>query len=109
MASTSTDTFFLPTRFGEEPKKIVNDWPDREATAILSRCAEAAHPSGRVVVLDAVVPDGAPISLSIEMMLVGGKHRTLSEFRNLVHEAGMEVLAAGRKPSGRFVVECRPG
>src|SRR5205085_3701060 len=28
-------------------KNVLNDWPDRETTAILSRCAEAARPSGR--------------------------------------------------------------
>jgi O-methyltransferase domain len=87
---------------------VVNDWPDREATAILARCAEAARPSGRVVVLGAVVPDGAPSAPSIEMMLVGGKHRTLAEFSELTREAGLEVLAAERQPSGYFVVECRP-
>jgi O-methyltransferase domain len=87
---------------------VVNDWLDREATAILARCAEAARPSGRVVVLDALVPDGAPRALSIEMMQVGGKHRTLAKFSELTREAGLEVLAAERQPSGYFVVECRP-
>ena len=38
---------------------VVNDWPDREAVAILARCAEAARPSGRVVVPDAGEIDGA--------------------------------------------------
>ena len=109
--TTVGQSFFDPLPPGADLyllKKIVNDWPDREAATILTRCAEAARPIGRVVVLDAVVADGTPISLSIEMMLVGGKHRTLAEFRELVHEAGMEVLAAGPQPSGRFVVECRP-
>src|SRR5258708_39925196 len=27
----------------------MNDWPDREAIAILARCAEATRPGGRVV------------------------------------------------------------
>ena len=110
-ATTVGQSFFDPLPPGADLyllKKIVNDWPDRDAAAILSRCADAARPSGRVLVLDAVVADGTPISLSIEMMLVGGKHRTLAEFRELVHEAGMEVSAAGRQSSGRFVVECRP-
>ena len=89
-------------------KKILNGCPDREAAAILGRCAEAARPSGRVLVLDAVVADGAPIPLSIEMMLVGGKHRTEAEFRGLARQAGLVVLAAGQQPSGHFVVECRP-
>ena len=87
---------------------IVNDWPDREATALLSRCAEAARPTGRVVVLGGVVPEGAPRRLTIEMVLLGGRHRTIAEFRELAREAGLKVLAAERQQSGYFVVECRP-
>jgi 2,7-dihydroxy-5-methyl-1-naphthoate 7-O-methyltransferase len=87
---------------------VLNDWPDREATAILSRCAEAARPTGRVVVLKGVGPDDAPRDLSIEMVLVGGKHRTVAEFRELARQAGLEVRTAGRQPSGYFVIECRP-
>jgi 2,7-dihydroxy-5-methyl-1-naphthoate 7-O-methyltransferase len=89
-------------------KGILNDWPDREATAILRRCAEAARPNGRVVVLGGVGADAAPRGLVIEMVLLGGKHRTLAEFRELAREAGLEVMAAERQPSGDFVVECRP-
>src|SRR5262249_36598172 len=40
-------------------KSVLADWPDREATTILRRCAEAARPAGRVVVLNGVSPDGA--------------------------------------------------
>jgi hypothetical protein len=87
---------------------ILNDWPDREAIAILRRCAEAARPNGRVVVLKSVSPDGARSGLTIEMVLVGGKHRSLSEFRELARVAGLEVVAAGPQASGYFVVECRP-
>jgi hypothetical protein len=89
-------------------KGILNDWPDREAAAILRRCAEAARPNGRVVVLGGVTADDAPRSLVIEMVLLGGKQRTVAEFRELAREAGLEALAAGRQPSGHFVVECRP-
>ncbi len=89
-------------------KKILNDWPDREATAILTRCAEAARPGGRVVVLGGIGPENAPRALVIEMVLVGGKHRSVSEFRELAREAGLEILAAERQSSGYFVVECRP-
>jgi hypothetical protein len=89
-------------------KGIVNDWPDREAAAILNRCGEAARPIGRVVVLGGVVLDGAPRSLLIEMVLAGGKQRTVTEFQELARQAGLEVVAAGRQPSGHFVVECRP-
>jgi hypothetical protein len=87
---------------------IVNDWPDREAAAILRRCAEAARPSGRVVVLGGVAADDAPRGLTIEMVLLGGKHRTLTEFQALSREAGLDVTVAGPQPSGYFVVECCP-
>jgi len=32
-------------------KNVLADWPDAEATALLKRCADAARPGGRVVVL----------------------------------------------------------
>jgi len=41
------------------------------------------------------------------MVLVGGKERSLVEFRELARAAGLDVRAAGRQPSGRFVVECQ--
>lgn len=42
------------------------------------------------------------------VVLVGGKNRTLGEFRELADEAGLEIRATGKSPSGRFVVECVP-
>ena len=87
---------------------MLNDWPDAQAKKILTRCAEAARPAGRVVVLKSVDPDGAPKDLFVEMVLAGGKHRTVSEFRELASESGLDVVAAGQQPSGYFVVECRP-
>lgn len=89
-------------------KSILNDWSDREARLILSRCAQAARPSGRVVILGSVPPDDRADPELLMMVLLGSKNRTLAEFRELAHEAGLEVQAAGRLPSGRFAVECRP-
>jgi SAM-dependent methyltransferase len=91
-------------------KNVLADWPDREATAILARCAEAARPDGRVVVLGGVsrAEDGEPSPELLMMILVGGKDRTLAEFGDLAGQAGLEVTAVGRQPSGRLLVECRP-
>jgi len=91
-------------------KSVLGDWPDREATAILMRCGEAARPAGRVVVLNGVSPDGegGPSPALLMMVLVGGRERSLKEFRQVARAAGLEVQAAERQPSGRFVVECRP-
>ena len=111
--TTVEQSFFDPLPGGGDLyvlKSILADWPDREVTAILRRCAEAARPSGRVVVLNGVEPDdenGASPAL-LMMVLVGGRDRTLAQFRELAREGGLEARAVGRQPSGRFVVECRP-
>jgi SAM-dependent methyltransferase len=109
--TTVGQSFFDPLPAGADLyllRGILNDWPDREATAILSRCAQAARPTGRVVVLKGIAPDEAPRGLAIEMLLVGGKQRSVAEFRELARAAGLEVLAAEQQPSGYFVAECRP-
>jgi SAM-dependent methyltransferase len=87
---------------------VLNDWPDREAKAIMSRCAEAARPAGRVVILKGVRTDDTPRALAIEMVLVGGKGRTVDQLRVLARQAGLVVSATGRQPSGHSVVECCP-
>ncbi len=84
-------------------KNVIGDWPDREATAILKRCAEAARPDGRVVVFTG--EEASPELLM--MVLVGGRGRSLAEFRAMAGEAGLRVSAVGRQLSGRSIVECR--
>jgi 2,7-dihydroxy-5-methyl-1-naphthoate 7-O-methyltransferase len=104
-------SFFEPLPAGADlyvVRKVLNDWPEPEARTILERCAEAARPAGRVVVLRSVVPDGTPRPISIEMLLVGGRQRTVSEFRELASAAGLEVIGSGEQASGDFAVECRP-
>ncbi|MBL8172309.1 MAG: hypothetical protein JNJ50_29390 [Acidobacteria bacterium] len=86
--------------------KVLNDRFDSETVAILKRCAKATQPSGRIEISGGVSPDEAPASLSIETVLLGGKTNTLAEFRELAGEAELEASAAGRLPSGRFIVEC---
>lgn len=104
-------SFFDPLPGGADLyvlKSVFNDWPDREGVAILKRCAEAARPGGRVVILGGILPDGTKDVLSVTTVLLGGWDRTLTEFRELAREARLEVQAAGRLLSGRFAVECRP-
>jgi SAM-dependent methyltransferase len=103
-------SFFDPLPAGADLyllKKVLNDWPDKETVAILCRCAEAAAPGGRVVILSGVEPDDQPPRLGIDMVLAGGRTSTLTEFRELAGRAGLTVTAAGRQPAG-YLVECRP-
>jgi hypothetical protein len=106
-------SFFDPLPVGGDVyllKNVLADWADAEATAILTRCADAARPGGgRVIALSGVSPDedGPPNPELLMLVLVGGKQRTLSEFRTIARAAGLEVKAAARQKSGRFHVECR--
>jgi SAM-dependent methyltransferase len=110
--TTAGQSFFDPLPPGADIyllRSVLADWPDREATAILRRCAEAARPAGRVILVTGVTPDNAPAPPSLLMMvLVGGRERTLAEFREMARAAGLEVHAAAKQSSGRFIVECRP-
>ena len=52
-ATAVAQSFFNPLPAGADLyllKNVIGDWPDREATALLRSCADAARPSGRVVV-----------------------------------------------------------
>jgi 2,7-dihydroxy-5-methyl-1-naphthoate 7-O-methyltransferase len=109
--TTAGQSFFDPLPAGADLyllKKVLNDWPDRETVEILRRCADAARPGGRVVVLGGVAPEGAPKGLVIEMLLVGGKSSALPEFDRLAHAAGLDITAVERQRNGTLVVECRP-
>ncbi len=106
---TAGQSFFDPLPAGADLyllRHVLNDWPDRETVAILRRCAEAARPDGRVLVLGGVSPDDQPRPLMIEMVLVGGRSSPLGEFGMLARTAGLEVSVA-RWQRSEFVVECR--
>ena len=72
-------SFFDPLPAGADLyllKSVLLDWPDAEATAILRRCAEAACPGGRVVILGGVSLDAEPESQAhdlLMMVLLGGQ------------------------------------
>ncbi|MFN7934939.1 MAG: methyltransferase [Bryobacteraceae bacterium] len=85
---------------------ILNDWPDREAIAILKRCAQAAGTKGRVIVLGGIVPEGRLRPLMIEMILAGGKHRTTGEFEALAAQANLATVIH-QTATGALLAECR--
>ena len=104
-------SFFDPLPAGADLyllRGVINNWDDPEATAILRRCAEAARPAGRVVILKSVGAENARRGISISTLITGGKDRSVSEFSILANISGLEVVASGLQPSGYFVVECRP-
>jgi hypothetical protein len=109
-ATVVGQSFFDPLPAGADLYLVTNvlaDWPDADALRLLRRCAEAARPAGRLVVIAGVSPERESPELMM-LVLVGGRSRSLAQFAELAGEAGLRVSATGRQRAGRFLVECRP-
>lgn len=77
-------------------KWIIHDWQDDDAVKILSNCARAMDPAGRVVLAEVVIGatnsgDDGPL-LDVHMMVLpGGRERTEAEFAQLFAAAGLRL------------------
>jgi SAM-dependent methyltransferase len=77
--------------------KVVHDWEDDRARAILANCRAAMRPGGRLLMLEAVVPPGDAPHLSklldmTMMVLPGGRERTTLEYEALLASAGLRLV-----------------
>jgi hypothetical protein len=96
-------------------KRILHDWDNERALAILRHCREAMERSARILVIDAVMrPGNAPdpnkdLDLNI-MVLTGGRERTRDEFDALLAGAGfaLEAVRPLPPPSSLSLIEARP-
>ena len=76
---------------------VLHDWSDADCATILRHCHKAMEPSSALVVVENIVPEGAPPSESLAMLdlhmmvVLGGRERTSSEYRSLLHSAGLEI------------------
>ena len=78
--------------------RVIHDWDDERAIAILTRCHQAMQPQGKVLLVERVIVTGnSPQVLALEsdvQMLVlsyGGRERTGAEYGALLGAAGFEV------------------
>jgi hypothetical protein len=81
-------------------KSIVHDWDDERALAILLNCARAMHPTSRLVLLERRLPERienpddafTTVMGDLHMMVVlGGKERTVNQYRELLSQAGLRL------------------
>ena len=82
---------------------VLHNWPDRDAERILANIATAGGSGARLLLLDFVVPPGdtphlAKISDLSMLVMVGGKERTESEWRELLTTAGFASIEV--RPTG---------
>jgi hypothetical protein len=77
-------------------KHIIHDWDDERSRTILQSIRTAMDPSGKVLIIEMVVPEGNAPSpakiLDLQMMVMeGGRERTAEEYDRLYDSAGFEL------------------
>lgn len=86
--------------------RIQSDWNDADARTILGRCAEAAGPDGKVLVVDEFLDEDPKLRdtyTDMQMLTYfGGKERTLSEVLELAEDAGLTRTSL--IPAGHFTI-----
>lgn len=94
-------------------KHIIHDWNDAKATNILKACRAAIPSTGKLLLVELVVPPGfAPHMshvLDLEMMvLCDGKERTEAEYRGLLAGAGFRLTRVVPTEGPHGLVEAVP-
>ena len=110
-------SFFEPLPVGADAyllNRVIHDWDDAAAGAILRRCREAAHRTGRVLVVESHGTAGADPAAFAEMnlrmlVLTGGRERTVDDYSALAAGAGLRVTAVHDIMERQVIIECVPG
>jgi hypothetical protein len=77
--------------------RVIHDWNEERAIALLTRCHQAMPPWGKVLLVERVIlTDSTPQVLVMEsdvqmLVMAGGKERTDAEYRALLNAAGFEL------------------
>lgn len=89
---------------------ILHDWDDSRCATILRNCRAAMRPSSVLLVAENIVPEGARppdfvTMLDLHMMvMLGGRERTLAEYRSLLRSTGLELQRCASGHTGAEVI-----
>jgi hypothetical protein len=81
-------------------KSVIHDWNDAQSRRLLENCRRAMGEDAKVLVIERVVPERLELSPEHQALAVVDLHmlvalsaqeRTESEFRTLLHSAGLDV------------------
>jgi 2,7-dihydroxy-5-methyl-1-naphthoate 7-O-methyltransferase len=112
-------SFFEPLPPGADVyilNNVLHDWPDADAITILKGCAEAAAPTGRVLVIESPrEPRGNSLSSLFSTMdlymlvLFGGRQRSLEELDDKFRSSGLRRSRIAGTVGSRYLIECSNG
>lgn len=94
-------------------KRVLHDWSDDDCVRLLTVVREAMPSTGRVFVVDGIMPDDSrrhPIRTFDLLMMAGfgGRERHEQDFRDLFARAGFELVRITTTEWTMVVVEGRP-
>jgi len=92
---------------------VIHDWNDEQCVTILQNCRQAMNKTGRVLVIETVVPEGDARCFSklldVNMLVMThGQERTKSEFNALFDAAGYKLTRIVRTVAPQSVIEGIP-
>lgn len=72
--------------------RILHDWTDEQCLTILANCRRAINPSGRILVVERLLPGAYATAADVNMLAVtGGRERSREEFAALMEQTGFEL------------------
>ena len=93
-------------------RHIIHDWDDERSTMILNHAQRALTPGGTIYLLEKVIAPGNEPGfeklLDLNMMVIGGKERTASEYEHLAAAADLKVTAMEILPGPVDVIALQP-
>jgi hypothetical protein len=90
---------------------IIHDWSEDLALRILGNCRTAMGPESRLLIVEAVMPDGdvphpAKMMDMVMMFQNGGRERTAAEYAELLEKAGFKINRILPTPTLASVIDC---
>lgn len=95
-------------------RMVLHDWPDSDCFKILTRLSAAMGPDGRIVIMDMILPQPGTIKKEQEALLrqkdlvmkqnFNAKEREFEEWKALMAEAGLRILAVSMPRGGQHSV-----
>ena len=91
-------------------KLILHDWTDAQSEQILRTIRTAIRPGGRVVIIEALLPDAAcddaGFLMDLNMMVMtGGRERSAADFEALLERTGFALESVTPTPTPMAVIQ----
>ena len=93
---------------------VLHDWTDDQALAILDKCREAIPARGRLLIIEAVLPDGdvphhGKLMDLLMLTVTGGVERNAGQFAGILKRTGFKLVRIWPTTTHQSVIEGVPG